>query len=58
MLPNAETAALARTSATELSKLLAERPEADRVHIRLGGTDLILPRHALTLLRDLLTQMA
>jgi excisionase family DNA binding protein len=58
MLPDAETAALARASATELSKLLAQRPEADRAHVRLGEADLILPRQALALLRDLLAQMA
>ena len=57
-LPDAETAALARASATELSKLLAQQPEADRAHIRLDDKDLILPRHALALLRDLLAQMA
>ncbi len=57
-LPNAETAALARASATELSKLLAQQPEADRAHVCLDDKHLILPRHALALLRDLLAQMA
>lgn len=58
LLPDAETATLARASAAELSKLLAQRPEADRARVRLDDTDLILPRHALALLRDLLAQMA
>ena len=57
-LPDAEMAGLARASATELSRLLARMPEADRARIHLDGTDLILPRQALALLRDMLTQMA
>ncbi|KAB7627600.1 helix-turn-helix domain-containing protein [Alkalilimnicola sp. S0819] len=57
-LPNDETTALARASATELSKLLARRPEAERARVQLDGTDLVLPRHALVLLRDTLAQMA
>jgi excisionase family DNA binding protein len=57
-LPDQETTSLARASATELSRLLARRPETERAHVRLDGTDLVLPRHALLLLRDLLTQMA
>ncbi|OOG28802.1 DNA-binding protein [Thioalkalivibrio denitrificans] len=57
-LPNAETTDLARDSATELSKLLARIPEADRARVQLDGTELILPRDALALLRDILTEMA
>ncbi len=57
-LPDTETISLARSSATELSKLLAKRPEADRARVRLDDTDLVLPRHALALLRDLLSEMA
>ena len=57
-LPDAETTALARASATELSKLLARIPEADRARVQLDGTDLILPRDVLALLRDILTEMA
>lgn len=57
-LPDTETAALARASARELSKLLAEKPNADRAQVKLDGHDLILPRQALALLRDLLAEMA
>lgn len=57
-LPDQETVELARASATELSRLLQQLPETDRARLRLDGTDLILPRQALTLLRDLLTEMA
>lgn len=57
-LPDANTADLARASAKELSKLLATQPETDRARVQLDGTDLILPRHALELLRDLLAEMA
>ena len=55
---DAELTRLARASATELSQLLRERPESDRAHIKLDGADLVLPRQALVLLRDLLTEMA
>ncbi|MCG5502056.1 helix-turn-helix domain-containing protein [Ectothiorhodospira lacustris] len=55
---NCELTHLARASATELSQLLRERPESDRAHIKLDGADLVLPRQALVLLRDLLTEMA
>ncbi|WP_022949729.1 hypothetical protein [Methylohalobius crimeensis] len=57
-LPDSETADLARTRATELSKLLAHKPEADRARVQLDDAELILPRHPLTLLRDILTAMA
>lgn len=57
-LPDRESALLAHESASELSRLLAERPAADRAHVRMDGHDLILPRQALTLLRDLLAEMA
>ena len=57
-LPDSKDADLARTSAVELSRLLAATPEADRARINLDGHDLILPRQALALLRDLLTEMA
>lgn len=58
MLPDTESASLARASAGELSRLLAEMPNADRARIQLDGHDLILPRQALALLRDLLAEMA
>ncbi|MCW8933714.1 MAG: helix-turn-helix domain-containing protein [Gammaproteobacteria bacterium] len=57
-LPDAEIADLARASATELGRLLSAIPKADRAQVKLDGHDLILPRQALTLLRDLLTEMA
>lgn len=57
-LPDAEAAALARESASELARLLAEKPEAERAQIRLDGADLIVPRQAVSLLRDILAQMA
>ncbi len=56
--PNHEAAALARASATELSRLLAQRPESDRARIQLDGTDLVLPRQALALVRELRAEMA
>lgn len=57
-LPNPEDSSLARASAQELSALLAEMPQADRAQVKLDGHDLILPRQALALLRDLLSEMA
>lgn len=57
-LPDSEAAQLARVSAAELSKLLNEKPESDRASIKMDGHDLILPRQALVLLRDLLADMA
>lgn len=57
-IPDDEAVALARASATQLSRLLAERPAADRAHVHLDGRDLLLPRHALAMLRDLLAEMA
>lgn len=57
-LPDPEAAALARESASELARLLAEKPEAERAQIRLDGADLIVPRQAVSLLRDILAQIA
>lgn len=57
-LPDVEASDLARESARELSRLLAQRPETDRAHVKLDDHDLILPRQALTLLKDLLAEMA
>ncbi len=57
-LPDTETAELARASASELSQLLAHRPTLGRARVQLDGTELVLPRHALALLRDLLAEMA
>lgn len=57
-LPDRQDADLARDSAAALSRLLRERPEEDRAHVRMDGADLVLPRHALELLRNILTEMA
>lgn len=57
-LPDNEMARLARASAGELSRLLAEKPESDRARVQLDGHELILPRQALVLLRGLLAEMA
>ena len=57
-LPDTESSALARASAEELSRLLGQMPEAERASVKLDGNDLILPRQALALLRDLLVEMA
>lgn len=50
--------AIARESAKELSQLLRGLPEASRAQVRLDGRDLILPRSALALLRDILAELA
>lgn len=57
-LPDVEVADLARASASELGRLLGENPSIDRAQIKLDGHDIILPRQALTLLKDLLAEMA
>jgi len=57
-LPDSTEAELARASASELSRLLAETPDTPRARVSLDGYELILPRHALALLRDLLAEMA
>ncbi|MBL7003203.1 MAG: helix-turn-helix domain-containing protein [Gammaproteobacteria bacterium] len=57
-LPDRESSALARASAEELSRLLGQIPDAERARVQLDGNDLILPRQALALLRDLLVEMA
>ena len=58
ILPDRDSSALARTSAEELSRLLGRKPKAERASVKLDGNDLILPRQALALLRDLLVEMA
>lgn len=57
-LPNAEEVGIARDSASALSELLSKMPTADRAQVKLDGTDIILPRHAIELLRDILSDMA
>ncbi len=58
VLPDLAAASLAHASAAELSRLLAILPEAERAIVKLDGHDLILPRQALALLRDILVEMA
>lgn len=57
-LPGVEIAQMARASAAELSRLLREKPDADRASVKMDGHDLILPRQAINLLRDVLADMA
>lgn len=57
-LPDEESATLARESAQALTRLLRDRPASDRARVNLDGQDLVLPRQALALLRDLLADMA
>lgn len=57
-LPDSRSADLARESAAALSRLLRDHPAQDRARVRMDGTDLILPRQAIELLRNLLTEMA
>lgn len=57
-LPDTETIQLACESATEISQLLQRSPEAERAQVRLDGRDLVLPRQAVALLRDLLAELA
>lgn len=57
-LPDHECTEQARHSAEELSRLLASLPETERARIQLDGKDLILPRFAVALLRDLLVEIA
>lgn len=39
-------------------KLISQKPDSDRAHAQLDGTDLVVPRQAVALLRDLLAKMA
>lgn len=57
-LPDPSDIDLARASAGALGQLLANNPNTPRAHVHLDGEDLILPREALMLLREILTQMA
>ena len=56
-LPNRETARLARAGAVEIGQLLKKMPKSDSAHVKLDGHDMILPRQALILFRDLLADM-
>ncbi len=57
-LPDRETVRLARAGAAEIGRLLKKLPESGSTHVKLDGQDMILPRQALILLRDLLADMA
>lgn len=57
-LPSNEEVELARDSSAALSRLLASKPEAERAHVRFDDTDLVVPRHVIALLRDILSEMA
>lgn len=57
-LPDRQSSELAHESAAEITRLLSELPEHERAHLKMGGTDLIVPRQAIELLRRVLTEMA
>lgn len=57
-LPDPQAADLARESPAALAKLLKDHPRQDRARVRMDDTDLVLPRHAIELLRNILTEMA
>lgn len=57
-LPDHQSAQLARESAAEVTRLLGELPAHERAHLKMGDTDLIVPRHAIELLRNVLAEMA
>lgn len=57
-LPNSEEVDLARASAAALTRLLHSLPDKDRAQVKMGGEDLILPRAAIELLREILADMS
>lgn len=57
-LPDSQAAELARESSAALSKLLMNTPDQDRARVQMDGQDIVLPRHAIELLRNILTEMA
>jgi len=57
-IPDNEQAELARESAEALGRLLGQMPESQRARVSLDGNELIMPRQALVLLRELLAEMA
>jgi excisionase family DNA binding protein len=57
-LPDREAINLAREGATGLSRLLDDMPNTDRALIKMDGVDLILPRLAIELLREILADMS
>lgn len=57
-LPDAQAAELARESSVALARLLLNKPDQDRARVQMDGLDIVLPRHAIELLRNILTEMA
>ncbi|GAA5138128.1 helix-turn-helix domain-containing protein [Alloalcanivorax gelatiniphagus] len=57
-IPDSRAADLARESAVALARLLKDHPRQEPARVRMDDTDLVLPRHALELLRNILTEMA
>lgn len=57
-LPDAQAAELARESSAALARLLLDKPDQDRARVQMDGLDIVLPRHAIELLRSILTEMA
>lgn len=57
-LPDAQAAELARESSAALARLLMNTPGQDRARVQMDGLDIVLPRHAIELLRNILTEMA
>lgn len=57
-LPSSEEVDLARASAASLTKLLQALPNDSRANIKMGGEDLIVPRQAIELLKDILANMS
>ena len=56
--PNSDEVDIARASAAVLTKLLQDLPDDHRANIRMGGQDLIVPRQAIELLKDILAGMS
>lgn len=58
IIPNREESELARASAEALGRLMGQLPESERARVSLDGNEMILPRQALALLREVLAEMA
>lgn len=56
--PNSDDIDLARASAAVLTRLLQDLPDDHRANIKMGGQDLIVPRQAVELLKDILASMS
>lgn len=57
-LPNEHAVELARESSAALAGMLRGQPEQDRARVQMDGQDMVLPRQAIELLRDILAEMA